>query len=84
MKRFYYQAYFNEQEGYITDTVEFVMPDEITERDVASAIDVGMNLHNQDEYEDRLEYADDVFLTAARHLGGTWHYINIVGLLEVK
>lgn len=84
VKRFYYQVYFNEQEGRITDTVEFVVPEGIKESDIASAIDVSMNLHDQDEYEDRLEYADDVFLAAARHLGGTWHYINIVGLLEVE
>lgn len=84
MKKFYYQVYFHEQDSYITDTVEFEVPDDTSEENVADAVDAGMNALDEDSYEDRLEYADDVLRLAAQRLNGKWHYINVVGVLEVE
>ena len=84
MKKFYYQTYFLGQDEYITDTAEFLVPDTTDGEQIATAIDAGMNALDLDDYDDRIDYANDVYQFAVEQLGGTWRYIDIIGVMEVE
>ena len=84
MKIFYYQAYLEEQDTHITDTVEFTVPTITTPEQVAMAVDYGVNAVNRNDYDDRVEYVDNVFIHAAEKLGGMWRYLDITGVLVVS
>lgn len=85
MTKFYYQVYYPEmEEYYVTDTVEIETGDDILPGTLSRAIDDAMNKIDDEKHDDRLEKADAIFNEVCKMLGGSWHYLNITGVLEVR
>jgi hypothetical protein len=88
MNKLYYQVYYPEMEDeYIQTTVEFELPDTVEPSDLSNAIDFAMGIIESDaehDDEDRLTKTDAILNEVCKHLGGSWHYLSITGVLEVE
>ena len=49
---------------------------------LANAIDDAMDIIDQDEYDDFLEWCDAVFDMAAERMNGSWKYLEITKYIE--
>jgi DNA-directed RNA polymerase subunit RPC12/RpoP len=85
MSKFYYQVYYPEMsDNYITDTVEIETSKDISAEQFSNAIDQAMNRIENETHDDRIEKASAILNVACEILGGSWHYLNITGVLEVN
>ena len=88
MKKLYYQVYYPEMEDeYIQTTVEFELPDGVEPCDLSKAIDIAMGIIESDEEhdeDDRSTKTDSILDEVCEYLGGSWHYLSIAGVLEIK
>lgn len=84
MKTFYQQFYFNEQEGNIVDTVQFVVPDSVTDKEFNKAVTKAKQSFNQENYGDnRIDMANDMAAHIAECVCGLYEYIPINGVIEI-
>ena len=79
-----------EQDYDAPDVICFTLPkpDEfdsisIIGAQLANAIDDAMDIIDQDEYDDFLEWCDAVFDMAAERMNGSWKYLEITKHIEV-
>lgn len=85
MKTFYQQFYFNEQEGNVVDTVQFVVPDSVTDEEFNKAVTKAKQSFNQEDYEDdRITMADNMAAHIVECVCGLYEYININGVVEIE
>lgn len=85
MKTFYQQFYFNEQEGNVVDTVQFVVPDSVSDTEFNKAVTKAKQSFNQEDYEDdRITMADNMAAHIAECMCGLYEYIPINGVIAIK
>lgn len=85
MKTFYQQFYFNEQEGNVVDTVQFVVPDSVTEEEFNKAVTKAKQAFNKEYYGgDKIAMADEMVVHIAEYVCGLYEFIDINSVIKIE
>lgn len=84
MKKFYQQVYFPEMpDEYEANIVEMEVPDAIEGKTVFKAIDDAQERFAPSNDMDKLSHADAIYTAAMDAVGGSWHWLDVSGVLEI-
>lgn len=80
------QVVYYEQDSRTNDTVRFDIPAEISEEEFVAAVKKIAKEFSDSNYldADHLEVTDEMLSAIAKAVGGTWDYVELVGVVSVQ